>query len=1095
MHHENTMKNTDNSVVLTAKQIDIYNGLKSIGEEIAAFFLDGIKILNNNDLETKSYLLAHIAREIEGGLRDILVGREQSVKKCKECGQPIERVSHIDFICNALGVNREDLFAKRWHKIAKEFHKYAHRHGPWKTPREKSEFENLWNDFEEILFQLVGTYYNLLDRIDHILKYKKPSEGVLKTLPNLLKPEAMHSYFFRKLQSPYWLKPLKDNGYFNPQNNPSPQEVPDQPGNWTIPYWNILDFLENVANKTMKEPDEEITNTLLEVVNSIINYRDENGERIDNYRTDWILLKIIWTFPAERIEKDHIEFIRSALKSKWDNTLVASEIGKTVIPKLISDRAKRLLLELLDVFLDYKKVKGVSEDEYESIMDDYWLSEALKKHKLEIAKLCGIEAAEIALKKIKAIIQEDKSQFGIVWIPAVEDHPQNRFPDRYECQLVHFVRDMFELSDANQIRGQIEELLKEEHPIFKRIAIHTINYHYKGLNNLFWDWTGNPLNERGLKHETYELLKSNCLSFNDKQIEQILEWIESKEYYIPDEFKDDEKQKEKINAYSKREWLSALLETKKPKIIKKYEEYTKKNPAKIEHPDFDFWMGETRVGSIRPIEPGDLLIKSNAEIVDYLNSFKEVRGWEEPSERGLSDAIRKCVTDNPEKFSTDLKPFLNVHRMYQHSLLWGLWEAWRAKETFEWDEILKYTLKIVEPNSFWKEEEGTGRYNYRNQVIYVIAELIEEGTKDDNHAFSHGLLPEAEKILLILAEKTKSDLSEMNDLVTLVLNSSKGKIFSAMVNYSLRYARLNRREKEDRWVESIKADFEKRLNREFESSLEFSFILGEYLPNLYYLNKEWVKNNINQIFPKDKEIYWKAAFTGYLSYSHRIYKEIYFLLRENKHYAKAVKTDFQDEDILERLVQHICIGYIEGWEKLDDRNSLISKLIENKSASQLFEIVSFFWMLRDKLTDKIRVRVKPLWRELFEIVSPNIENQESQKIISELSNWLSLIDEIDEDTFEWLKLSARYIGYTSFFIEYLLKHAPTGPEKVGEIYLEMLNAGVYPDYKKENIKDIVQTLYEKGQREFADRICNMYGAKGYDFLRELYEKYKDDKNG
>jgi len=214
MHHENTMKNTDKSVVLTPKQIDIYNGLKSIGEEIAAFFLDGIKILNNNDLETKSYLLAHIAREIEGGLRDILVGREQSVKKCKECGQPIERVSHIDFICNALGVNREDPFAKRWHKIAKEFHKYAHRHGPWKTPREKSEFENIWNDFEEILFQLVGTYYNLLDRIDHILKYKKPSEGVLKTLPNLLKPEARHSYFFRKLQSPYWLNPLKDNGYF-----------------------------------------------------------------------------------------------------------------------------------------------------------------------------------------------------------------------------------------------------------------------------------------------------------------------------------------------------------------------------------------------------------------------------------------------------------------------------------------------------------------------------------------------------------------------------------------------------------------------------------------------------------------------------------------------------------------------------------------------------------------------------------------------------------------------------------------------------------------------------------------------------------------
>lgn len=318
-----------------------------------------------------------------------------------------------------------------------------------------------------------------------------------------------------------------------------------------------------------------------------------------------------------------------------------------------------------------------------------------------------------------------------------------------------------------------------------------------------------------------------------------------------------------------------------------------------------------------------------------------------------------------------------------------------------------------------------------------------------------------------------------------------------MINYSLRYAQLNRKEQEDRWVESIKADFEKRLNREFESSLEFSVILGEYLPNLCYLDKPWVKNNINRIFPKDKEIYWKAAFTGYLSYSSRIYKEIYLLLRENKHYDKAVNTDFQDKHITVRLVQHICNSYIEGWEMLADRNSLICKLIKNKNATQLSEIVNFFWMLRDKLTDKIKAKVKPLWGELFEIVSQNIENPEYKKVISELSKWLSLIDEIDDEMLEWLKLSAKHIGGfaidISFFVEYLLKHAPTEPEKVGEIYLELLSSDIYPDYKKEDRVSIVQILYEKGQKELADRICNMYGAEGYDFLRELYEKHKGDK--
>ncbi len=272
-----------------------------------------------------------------------------------------------------------------------------------------------------------------LTRIFQLIKNDKPQED----------------YFFKQLTlttNPFsWLKPLKEKGYFDPQNNPAPQEVLDQPSYYTIPYWNVLGFLENVANKNIEEPDEEITNTLIDIINSIINYRDENGERIDNYQTDWSILKIIIAFSIERIEKQHIEFIRSALKSKRDNTLVASEIGKTVIPKLINDGAKNLLLELLDVILDYQKVDNETIFKYKSIMGEHWLSEALKEHKPKVAKLCSIEAADIALNKIKAIIKKDKSQFNI--IVTIEDPPRNLSFDSYEHQVVHFVRDMFELSN------------------------------------------------------------------------------------------------------------------------------------------------------------------------------------------------------------------------------------------------------------------------------------------------------------------------------------------------------------------------------------------------------------------------------------------------------------------------------------------------------------------------------------------------------------------------------------------------------------------------------------------------------------------------
>ena len=801
------------------------------------------------------------------------------------------------------------------------------------------------------------------------------------------------------------------------------------------------------------------------------------------------MIKIIFSLPIDNITQEHIEFVRSALNSRFDNTLVASEICNTVLPKLLQEKAESLVLNLLDIILSYKKIEkklyyGEKKMyEYTSIIHEYWLREELQNHKQKIAELCGISAARIAILKIKKILEEDISQFNNTWIPTIEDHPQSDFPERYECQLVHFVRDMFELSEPQKIKEEIGKLLKEDHPIFRRIAIHIINYHYKDLSELFWQWEGNPLEDELLKHELYELLKNNCSVFSKEEITKVLNWIESKNYYIPEEIKDKD-QVNKILAYRKKEWLSALLETKNADILSSYEKYNKINPVQLDHPGFVFWRETTR-GYKSPVAKDDLLIKTNEEIAEYFKNTKEQLDIE-----GLADSFKNCVLENPEKFTNNIKPFLNVPRIYQHALLWGLGGAWRSKKDINWQVVFDFIFKLIASEDFWNEEYKG--YNYRNWIISQIADLIEEGTKDDNHAFSPEFLPVAENILLILVEKTISDLPDMNDLVTSVLNSTKGKIFSAMVNYSLRYARLYKRENEERWAENIKKEFTNRLNREIESSLEFSVILGEYLPNIYWLDKNWVIDNINKIFLIDNDIHWKSAFTGYLFYSSSIHKDIYFLLRQNGHYAKAIKNEFSDSHIKARLVQHICIGYLKDWENLEDEGSLIFQLIENKNINQLLEIVDFFWLLRDELTDNIKSKVKPLWKKLYELSKQYKESQEYKKLFSNLSKWLSLIDEIDDEAYGWLKISAKYVDMDFnilFFIENLMQHASKTPKKVGEIYLEMLKAGIYPYYEQEQTQNIVRSLYENKEKEIADKICNLYGEKGYLFLKDIYKKY------
>ncbi len=890
-----------------------------------------------------------------------------------------------------------------------------------------------------------------------------------------------------------WLKPLKEKGYFDPNNNHPPEEVPTQKRAFTIPRWNVLGYLENAARQNAKNPTDEITSHLVSIIDSIVNHKNDAGERIENHITDCAMIKIAFTFPVENITEGYIEFIRTALRSQWSRvSLVASEVDTSALRQLIHNNAKELLLKLLDVVLDYQKKDKSSGEKYDSLIDEYWLNDMLEKHKTGIAKLCAVQAAGVALTKIHGIINEDTEQFHAIMITTIEDHPQMHFPNNYQCRLVRFIRDMYELAEPHQLREVIITLIQEKHSIFKRIAIHTINKHYDELNDLFWEWKGNPLEELWLKHELYELLKAKSTLFTKGQLTKVLDWIETKKYYIPDDMDDMKEvtERDKLLAYRKKGWLSAIIDTKDPDVISAYQKYEAIQPHQPDHPGFDHWMETSSGGSVSQIDNNELLKKSNAELAIYLKDFKETGGWREPDRANLSQAFRNCVSNHPEQFSVDLDPFLGVNRIYQHSLIWGLYDAWHAEKTFSWNDVLKFISDLIASKDFWSETPETASFSYREQLIGQIADLIKEGTKDDRHAFDQELLPHAEKILLILADKTDSHIEGDKDFMYLALNSPRGQVFSSMVSYSLRYSRLFGKDAE-RWAKPIKQYFHGLLNSPTQPPIEFFVTLGQYLPNLYYLDEEWVVSKVNQIFPVTSDKAWEAAFTGYLYGTNAVYRDLYMLLRQNGHYLKGLKTDFSDSHCVQRVVDHICVGYLEEWEKLDDNKSLISELVCSGHIGKLSEIISFFWMLRDDVTDKIMAKIKPLWKSLIEVLSKKEQDPEYQKAISELSRWLSLVKSIDEQILEWLKLSAKYIETnfnSSFLIEYLLPHTAKTPDKVGQVLLAVLYTGVYPQYKGENIEDIVRQLYAHQQEEIADTICNLYMAKGIDFLKPIYEE-------
>ena len=1069
---------------MSPRQAEIYRNLGAIGPEIAAFYLSGIKVLRNNDLESAPYLLAHIAREIEGGLRDVLANKsdKQRIQKQlneKNLGHLRTRIGHIASILAALDEDLHSPIAERWITVASRFHEFAHRHGAWEKPRDKDTFVPLWNEFENVLADLVGSHFNLLNQLDRILKSEKPTKEIRKTLPNLLASDVRRAYFFSKLDFPDWLEPLKEDGWFNPERNPAPQEMVGSPGNYHMPTWYALNYVARVA-KHSDIPVGVLVKIVNDIVKDIVNDTDASRESIGNSHTAWRLIDIIGTLPVGMIDARHIAFIGTALKTCGVEVglLITKEVGETILPKLLHAGAKGLTLGLLKVVLD-------------DSVAAYSLKDTLRNREQTIARLCGVEASRLGLIQIRNLVIEEESVFGLIQLVegdaskhAYEDYPE--FVVRFTCSMLQFATPE---SIAETVAALLQESRRESRAIFGLIALNAIKHHYAELKLLFWKWPGNPLEEVWLKPGLYDLIQTHCTAFSDAEIEQFLHWIESVQ---------DAEKRAKVLAYRKREWLSALVGTGNEKVLAAIEKYEQINPAELVKPGLNFWT-ETSWGDTSPVAVEELSRMSNAEIAAYLANFKEepMIGPSVPTALGLGDTLEECVATDPERFTENLLPFQCVPPLYQSSMLQGFLKAWREKRDVNWEALLVFIHQLLSSETFWAEQQMP-RLNYQDWVLSATADLIAAGTENDNPAFDVSLLPLAEQILFVLVEKVNPSVTALTNLPSAVLNSGRGKVFSAMINYALRFARKSDTAEKDgsRWPHAVREEFTKRLDRRVEYSLEFSFTLGAYLPNLFYLDKEWVIANVDRIFPQEDDVHRHAAFSGYLFYS-KIYSELHSLLKEHGHYQWALEMDFGNEidarRLRESLVTHICVSWAIGSEEtLEDETSLIYQLINRGSPELLSALIHFFWRQRDALPAELKEKVRPTWRALCESFSRKKDVTEYQEVFSRLSGWVALVDQIDEKVLKWLKLSISSIKRhdVAFFVEALRLHVSKTPAEVGEIYLDMLANETYPYYDRTDIEETVRILYRAGHKQVADRICNLYGEAGFDFLRALYDEYQ-----
>jgi hypothetical protein len=944
-----------------------------------------------------------------------------------------------------------------------------------------------------------------------------------EALELVLKDEFFREYYFRNAKDSKYFKIFLKKGLFLPSNNPKPVKVKN---GYQIPQWDALQYLETISKKTRVHDQQ-----LLGIIKDVSLHRGTDGKHIDNYRTWWFFAKILLNIPLSKVPLEIFENVMPIwLTSMFDLTLPGADLTDDLLPKYLEQTESKEDIDkverLTDLLLDIKEIKlkkSVLGETFEikTKIDDHWLQESFitKNNATLIAQKCTNAPIFSLANTIKQVFSKkyQKQDYSSVWLPNLSVE-QNKSLHSGEYFLAEILRKLVvEKSRHNKKEGSeiIDKFLSDAYPhyLFKRLAILLIAENWDDYKRYFdqilSDNVENYFDVDSFYPELSYLIKKNADKLTKDQKSKITEIIAkgpSKD--LPDE------RKEEYTNYWMQRWykiLDSIPEFKK--LYDNLKAITRKEVVENKLEGFE----ETREIDFdkSPVSSEELLLKSNEEIMKYIQQYKPTGEFPNYSPEGLYQTFQSAVGLNPTKFAKNLKHFKIQDYHLLSSLYSGLEEAWKQKKDILWKEVTDFTLELLQEQWFWKpaNKNKNNPYDYFGWTLSSIGDLIQEGCKTDEWAFSEDLHGDIEKIIGLLIENILDDNdSYSGDGVSHALNSSCGKIIAALIYLGLREARLSDgkgEKKQSKWNKPLKDNYEKALGKNI---IEAYTLLGQYLPNLHYVDKEWTENHMKNIhLAKDKKLF-EAFMEGYL-FTGNVYENLYKLLRDS--YERALTIAFKEKRIQERLIQHIAVGYLRGNEELR-KKSLINTIMKRKNSEYFRGIIEFLWHQRDYVLEntnanarikkekkEFKNRVFVFWDYILTLFSKKARlNDEDKKVLGELSKLTVYLSEMNKTAFERLSLSAPYVTFdydSPYFIEYLNilkdKSKKENAKFIAKLFLSMLLGAKerIPDYKWENILDIITYLYESGKadlkvKNLANEICIFYAEHGNLRLREMYEK-------
>lgn len=771
------------------------------------------------------------------------------------------------------------------------------------------------------------------------------NEKTVEIIAKVLKEKSdLYTYFFRNRPHPVWANALLKYGYFKVAPDPAPSE-----DGFVLPPWPEQDYLGSIASS--------VPNVIAEHVRII------QGHNVYKNRAITALLQT----PAETIESvlpNVMEWLDSAAEPY---SLGFLHLGGLV--KALANARRASAFSVFDAmstpFPPLSNESGFHRGAISVFpFDDYSAGVSLSLIVEELYAYSPERTIAILEKQLRQAIDIEGKAHGYpdsrkssFWRVAIEDSGQDGL-DELKDKFLILLRNSLERSikeNPQTWRSTIKRYLVNDYEILRRLGLYLLTI----LPDEFTDLVKRELlsksnmDDVNLHHEYLELLSAGYPFIGPNEQQKLVNSIvggpsvrKLQQVSKRVEGESDDERENYIQGYSKF-WIRDRLWMIKDHIEGDASEtlnslITDLGPP--EHASFNRWTsGVYTVSQVSPTSVEKMRRKSIPDLVEFLKNWKPIQrvGPSEESFGALGGDVATLIFSDLQKYSGVALEIVSIHSAFATAIIY----ARSSKDVGDMDLLdlkLRIAQALLSEGEIRTSLEATPRghwVGFRFALVGILKKLVSDFESD----LSEAQLSKISSLLLTLCDDPDPDLESdrpavdwigHDDPLTVAINHVRPEAVLSFILFANRLQAKRRDSQPDqlRSFDTATAKiFGRKVARHSEPSLAVHSVFGLELERLYWLDKDWVIENIPEIFPEstDEEAirFYIAAWDCWVA-NHRVPKELFELLRPQ--YERAIDNisngyvtrvfnpikGLANHVLLDYQLSEVAVSSAEGQESL-----------------------------------------------------------------------------------------------------------------------------------------------------------------------------------